>query len=38
MVSYFKGGMQARGIWKEDPEAKIWAQEGWEGGVEKAPQ
>ena len=25
-------------IWKQDPEANIWAQEGWEWGVEKAPQ
>ena len=28
MVSYIKGGMQAKGIWKQDPEANIWAQEG----------
>ena len=34
----FKGGIQAKGIWKQDPEANIWAQEGWEWGVEKAPQ
>ena len=38
MVSYIKGGMQAKGIPKQDPEANIWAQEGWEWGVEKAPQ
>ena len=38
MVSYIKGGIQAKGIWKQDPEANIWAQEGWELGVEKAPQ
>ena len=38
MVSYIKGGIQAEGIWKQDPEANIWAQEGWEWGVEKAPQ
>ena len=25
MVSYIKGGMQAKGIWKQDPEAKIIA-------------
>ena len=37
MVSYIKGGFQAKGIWKQDPEANIWAQEGWEWGVEKAP-
>ena len=23
MVSYIKGGMQAKGIWKQDPEASI---------------
>ena len=28
MVSYIKGGMQAKGIWKLDSEANIWAQEG----------
>ena len=38
MVSYIKGGMQAKCIRKQDPEANIWAQEGWEWGVEKAPQ
>ena len=38
MVSYIKGGMQAKGIWKQDPEVNIWAQEGREWGVEKAPQ
>ena len=27
MVSYIKGGMQAKGIWKQDPEANIWVQE-----------
>ena len=37
-LSYIKGGMQAKVIWKQDPEANIWAQEGWEWGVEKAPQ
>ena len=26
------------GIGKQDPEANIWDQEGWECGVEKAPQ
>ena len=25
MVSHIKGGTQAKGIWKEDPEANIWA-------------
>ena len=24
MVPYIKGGMQAKGIWKQDPEANIW--------------
>ena len=28
MDSYIKGRMQAKGIWKQDPEANIWAQEG----------
>ena len=28
----------AKGIWKQDPEANIWAQAGWEWGVEKTPQ
>ena len=30
IVSYIKERMQAKGIWKQDPEANIWAQEGWE--------
>ena len=38
MVSYMKGGMEDKGIWKQDPEANIQAQEGWGWGVEKAPQ
>ena len=38
MVSYIKGRIQTKGIWKQDPEANICAQEGWEWGVEKAPQ
>ena len=38
MVYYIKGGMQAKDIWKQDPEANIWAQEGWEFEMEKAPQ
>ena len=25
MVSYIKGGVQAKGIWEQDPEANIWA-------------
>ena len=28
MVSYIKGGTQAKGIWKHDSEANIWTQEG----------
>ena len=30
--------MQAKGVWKQDPETNIWVQEGWEWGVENAPQ
>jgi hypothetical protein len=30
MVFNNKGGKQAKGIWKQDPEVNIWAQEGWE--------
>ena len=36
--NYIKWGMQAKGIWKQDPEANIWTQEGWEWEVEKGPQ
>jgi hypothetical protein len=38
IVSYIKGGMQAKGIWKQNPETNIWIQEGWERGAEKASQ
>ena len=38
MISYIKGGMQAKGIRKQDPEANIWAQEGCKWGVGKASQ
>jgi hypothetical protein len=38
MVSYIKGGIQAKGIREQDPEANIWAQKEREWGVEKAPQ
>ena len=38
MVSYIKGGIQGKGICKQDPEANTWVQEGCEWGVEKAPQ
>ena len=27
MVSYIKGGIQAKGILKQDPEGNIWAQD-----------
>ena len=33
MVSYEKKEMQAKGTWKQDSEASIWAQEDWESGV-----
>ena len=38
MVSYIKGGMQAKGVCKQDSEANIWPQKGCEWGVENAPQ
>ena len=38
MLSYIKGGTQAKGFRKQDPEVNIWAQEGCDCGVEKAPQ
>ena len=38
IVGLPKGGMQAKGIWKQDPEANIWTQERWKWWVEKAPQ
>ena len=38
MVSYIKGGTQAKGILKQHFESNIWAQEGLEWVVEKAPQ
>jgi hypothetical protein len=31
MVPYIMEEMQAKDIWEQDPEANIWAQEGWEG-------
>ena len=34
MVSYTIGGMHAKGIWKQVPEANILAQKGCEWGVE----
>ena len=36
MVSYIKGGMQAKGILKQGPEANIWAQVVYESEEEKA--
>ena len=27
---YYNGGTQAKSIWKQDPKANIWAQEGRE--------
>ena len=38
MYAYIKGGMQAKGTWKQDPEANIWDWERSESGVEKVPQ
>ena len=38
MASYIKGGIQAKGIWKQNPEVNIWTQEGWEWGMEKTAQ
>ena len=38
MISYIKGGMQVKGVWKGNPKAYIWAQEGCEWGMEKVPQ
>ena len=33
-----KGGMQAKGVWKKDREANIWAQERWKRRIKKATQ
>ena len=38
IVSYIKEGMQAKCIWKQDPEVNICAQERWEWKLEKAPK
>jgi hypothetical protein len=38
MVSLIMGGIQAIDIWKQNPEASIWAQDGIEWGMEKATQ
>ena len=38
IVSFIKGGMQVKSIWKQDPEVNIWMQEGWEWRVKMAPQ
>ena len=32
MTSYIKGGTQAKGIWKQDPEANIWSPRGMRMG------
>ena len=37
-VSYIKGGMQTKGIWKQGPQANICVQEAREWEVGKAPQ
>ena len=36
MIYYIKGGIHAKGIWKQDPQVNIWAQGVWEWEVEKA--
>ena len=33
-----KTTMQAKGIWEQDPEANIWAQEGLKLGVQKVSE
>ena len=38
IFSYIKRGLQAKGIWKQDPETNIWVEEGYESWIEKAPQ
>ena len=38
MVYYIKGEIQTKGIWKQDPEANIWAQVRCEWGIQKGPQ
>ena len=38
MIFYIKGGIQAKGIWKQDLEMNICVQEGWETGAQKAPR
>jgi hypothetical protein len=38
MVFYIKEGTQSKDIWEQYPEAYIWTQMVWEGGIEKAPQ
>ena len=37
MAFYIKEGMQARSIWKQEPDVNIWALDGWEWEVEKDP-
>jgi hypothetical protein len=38
MVSYIKGGMQAKGVSKQDPEASIMDPNGLEWGIEMTSQ
>jgi hypothetical protein len=38
MVSYIKGGMQAKGIRKQDPEENIFPRHGEEWGLKKISQ
>ena len=38
MVSYIKGEMDGKDIWKQDSEVSIWAQVEWQWGVRKALQ
>ena len=38
IIIIIKGGMQAKGIWKQDPEANIWVQGEWKWEVENSPQ
>ena len=34
MTFYIKGGMQDKGVWKQNLEGNIWAQEGEKGSRE----
>ena len=37
MVSYIKGGMQVKVIWKQDPEVNIWTLEDANGEWRRLP-